>query len=203
MAGEVETPPRAAQPLMGQGAGKGRRGGRGRDPPAGDGGGRLAQRIGPVPRVLLQEQRDRAPAFGCELKPTRGGEAGALGLADHRAQPAVAQPFLHDRQQFLIVARLGVEEAMGRQARLVQAGREQVAPPRHPQHRSPGARGDPGDEQGGRRVIAVARRRRRDLVQRVEPEALARQPPVERRHAERERGTPQVPVALDAAERLA
>ncbi len=203
LAGEVECPARATQPLMGQRAGEGRAGRRGRDAPAGDGGRRLADRIDPVPRVALQQQRDRAPALGGELQPPGRGEPGALALADHRAQAPVAQALLHDRQQLVVASRLDIEQAFGREPRLVEPGREQVAPPHHPQHRPPGARGDARHEQRRRRLVAVARRRRRDLVQRIEAQALARQPSVELGHAERQGGTPLVPVALDGAERLA
>ncbi len=195
-------PPRAAQSLVGQGPGEGRCGGRGRDAPAGDGGGRLADRVDPVPGVAFQEQRDRAPALRGELEPTGRAEPGALALADHRTQAPVPQALFHDRQQFVVVARLDIEQAFGGEPRLVEPGREQVPPPHHPQHRSPGARGDARHEQRRRCLVAVARRRRRDLVQRVEPQALAYQPFVERRYAEGEGGTPLVPVTLDGAERL-
>ena len=88
----------------------------------------------------------------------------------------MAQPFLHDRQHFGIVARLGVQHALGRETRLEEPGREQVAAAHGPQHRAGGARGDRGGEQHGGGVVAPDRRAGRDLVQRVEPEPPVRQP---------------------------
>ena len=115
----------------------------------------------------------------------------------------MAQAFLHQREHLGIVARLGVEHAIGREPRLVEAGREQVAPPHHPQDRPPGARGDAGEEERGRGVVAQRWRGGGDLVQRVEPQPTVGEPLVDRRHTERQHRATAMAVSLDRAERIA
>lgn len=115
----------------------------------------------------------------------------------------MAQALLHQREQFGIVRRFGIDHAMGREPRLVEAGREQVPPAHHPQHRPPGARGDAGKEQGGGGIVARLRRRGGDLVQRVEPQPAVSEPRVERLRAEGQHLAPPMPLALDRAERFA
>lgn len=153
--------------------------------------------------MTLHQQRDRSPALRRELQPPRRGHRRTARLADHGAECAVAQPFLHQRQHLGIVGRLGIEDPFGGEPRLVEAGREQVAPSHHPQHRTPGARGDPGEEQGGRGVIAHRRRRRRHLVQRIEPQTGVGQTRIDLADAERQHRAAAMAVAFDGAERVA
>lgn len=115
----------------------------------------------------------------------------------------MTQPFLHQGQHLGIVARLGIEHALGIEAGLIETRREQVVAAHHPQHRAPGARRDPGDEQRRRRVVSPARARRRDLVQRIEPEPAIAQLRIDRRYAERQHGTPTMADALDRTQRFA
>ncbi len=115
----------------------------------------------------------------------------------------MAQPLLHQRQQLGIVRRLGIDHPVRRQPRLVEAWREQIAPPHHPQHRAPGARGDTGEEQGGGGVIARMRGGGGNLVQRIQPEAAIPQPGVERLDPEGQHLAAAMPVALDGAEGIA
>lgn len=151
----------------------------------------------------LHQQGDRAPSLGGELEPAGGRHGGATRLADHRAQCAVAQPFLHQRQNLGIVGSLGIEHAFGREARLVQAGREQVAAAHDPQYRSPGTSGDPGEEQGGGGIVAHGRRGGGDLVQGIEPQAIVAQARIDRAEAERQHRATAVAIAFDGAERVA
>ena len=153
--------------------------------------------------MALEQQRDRLAALRRELQPAGIGHGSALRLADHRAKSAMAQPFLHQREQFGIVRRLGIEDAFGRQPRLVQAGREQVPPAHHPQDRSPGARGDAGHEQGGGGIVAHAGAGRRDLVQRAERESAARHPRIDRADPEGQHGAASQPIPLDRAKGFA
>jgi len=106
--------------------------GRGGDPPARHRSGRHGERIAALARMALEQQRDRLAAFRRELQAAGIGHRGALRLADHRAEPAVAQPFLHQREQFGIVGRLGIEDAFRRKTSLVEARCEQVPPAHYP-----------------------------------------------------------------------
>jgi hypothetical protein len=153
--------------------------------------------------MALHQQRDRPPALRRQLEPAGGGGGGALGLADHRAQTAVAEALLHQREQLGIVRRLGIDHAMRREPGLVQAGGKQVPPAHHPQNRPPGARGDAGEEQGGGGIVARLGRRGGDLVQRVEPQPTVSEPRVERLRPEGQHLATPMPLALDRAERFA
>lgn len=81
------------------------------------------------------------------------------------------QPFLHQREQFGIAVRLGIEHAFRGKAGLVKAGRKQVAGAHHPQHRAGEARGDAGHEQGGGGIIGPARTLAGHFVQGIKAQA--------------------------------
>ncbi len=76
---------------------------------------------------------------------------------------------LHNRKQFSVVVRLGMDQPFGGKPRLVQPRREQVAPPRHPQDLSRMTRGDPGQKQRRRGIIAPVVARCRNFVQGIDP----------------------------------
>ena len=180
------------------------RGGRGGgDAPARDRGGRDRERVRLLARVALQQQRDRAAALRRELKPASGGHRSLACLTDHGAKGAVPQPFLHQCEHFRIVRRLGVEDAFRREPRLEQPRREQVAPAHDPQHRSPCTRGNAGEEQGRRRVVAGGRGSGRDLVQGVEPQPLGREFRVDRTDAKGQHRPTPVPRAFDGGQLIA
>ena len=172
-----------------------------RDEPAGHGGRGGGERIATVARGAAQQQRHRAGTLGRELKPARLAHVDPPCLPDGSRQPAVPQPLLDQREQFGIVACLGVQHARRIEPRLVEAGREQVARAHDPQDRPLRPCQDAGDEQDGGRVVAPARSARRDLVQRAEPQAAIGQPRVERPQPERQnrRATP---LAFDGPQRF-
>jgi len=115
----------------------------------------------------------------------------------------MAQPFLHDRQQFGIVASLGVEHPVRSQSGLVEARREQIACSHDPQDGAGIARRDPGKEKDGRGIVAPVGAFARCLVQGIQPEAAIRQAIVYRGHIEGRDGTFARSIALDGAEHLA
>lgn len=143
------------------------------------------QRVLPGARRAFEEQRNRLAAFRCKLEAAGLRHRDPPRLADHRRQPAVAQPLLHQGEQLGIVVRLGVQQPVGGEARLVEPRREQVAGAQHPQHRAVAARNDPRDEQRRRRIVAPPRAHRRNLVQRIEPQSPVRQPIIQPGDAER------------------
>lgn len=96
----------------------------------------------------------------------------------------MAQPLLHDREQFGIVGGFGIDQAFMVEPDLGEPGGEQIAPPHHPQHRSPCTRGDSGEEQGGGAIIGHVARSRGDLVQRVEAQPAIGEPRIDRRESE-------------------
>ncbi len=115
----------------------------------------------------------------------------------------MAQPLLHQCEHFGVIGRLGIEHPLGREPRLGDAGREQVAPADDPQHRSPGARGDPGKEQGGSGIVAYAWARARHLVQRIESQPRRRQLGIDRPDPERQHGAAAQAIAFDRTQRFA
>lgn len=147
-----------------------------------------------------QQQRDGAPALRRQLQPAGGGHGHALGLADHGAQPAMAQPFLHQLEQLGIVGSLGIEHPVRPKPHLREPRREQVAAAHHPQHGAPGARGDSGQEQRRRAIVGHVRPGACHLVQRIEREPTSGQHLVERRHAERQHLAPAIATAFDGAQ---
>jgi hypothetical protein len=153
--------------------------------------------------MAAHEERDRSAPFRGELQPAGGAHAGALHLADHRTKAAVTQPFLHQREQFGIVACLGIKDAFGRQPCLIEAGSEQIAATHDPQDRAPGTRGDPGHEQGGGGIVRHFGRAGRNLVQGIQPQPAIGQPRIDLRNPERQRFTPAMTVAFNGAERFA
>ena len=159
-----------------------------RHAPASHGRGRKAERIVPLAR-LFQQQGHRAAAFRGKLQPAGRGHCHPPGLADHRAKAAVAEPFLHHGEQFGIIARLGVNDALRVQARLVEPRSEQVAGADRPQHRPLGARGNGRHEQRRRGIVAPAAALPRHFVKRVQAEALVGEAGIDVLHAEREHRT--------------
>ena len=153
--------------------------------------------------MALHQQRDRPPPFRGELEPAGGGGGGALRLADHRTQAAVAQPFLHQRKQLSIIRCLGIEYAVRFQPDLIEAGREQVAPPHHPQYRSPGARGDTREEQCRRGIVAGIGARRGDLMQRIQPQPAIGEPRIDGTDSERQHLTAAMAIPLNRPQRRA
>lgn len=86
----------------------------------------------------------------------------------------MADSFLHHRQHLGIVAALGEEQPIRRQPRLRKPRREQIPPCHRPEHlaglavrvrRPRETRGQGGEEQGGRRIVARLRAGRRRLMQ--------------------------------------
>ncbi len=153
--------------------------------------------------MAAHEERDRAAPLRRELQPAGGAHAGALHFADHRTKAAVTQPFLHQREQFGIIACLGIKDAFGRQPCLIEAGSEQIAATHDPQDRAPGTRGDPGHEQGGGGIVRHFGRAGRDLVQGIQPQPAIGQPRINLRNPERQGFTPAMTVAFNGAERFA
>jgi len=166
LAGEGDVPPRAADAGRRE-----RRRGRRADPPAGDGGGRGGEGILGQASSAAQQQRGRAAFLGGELEAAGRGHRHAPCLADHRGEPAVAQPLLHHRQHILVAAAFGVEDALRLQPGAGKAGREQVAAGERPQHRPRPPRRQRSEEQGRRRFVGQAVAQRRRLVQRGDGEA--------------------------------
>jgi len=153
--------------------------------------------------MTLEQQRDRAAAFGGELQPTGGSHGRAPRLADHCAKAAVAQSLLHQCEHLGIVIGLGIEQAVRGQPDLSETGREQIAAPHHPQNRTPGTRGDARKEQSGAGVVARCGAGSGDFVERVEPQTAIGEPGIERADPERQRLAPPVADAFDGAERFA
>jgi hypothetical protein len=147
-----------------------KRGGAGGDPPAGERRGRHFQRIH-VPFPPSPPKQGGGAAFlGRQLEPTSCRHQGAAHLADHRRQRAMANAFLHDRQSLFVIAAIGIENMIGRKARLSERRSEEIAPGERPKHlaaipisaREAGGQG--GNEERGGAIVVGRRAGRRRLV---------------------------------------
>ncbi len=174
LADQLDSPARARDPLS-----RKLERGHAADPPPARGRRRNGQRILAAAPPAPQHQDHGRIVLGGELEAAGGGHAGAADLADDRGQAAMPQPLLHHRQRILVAAAFGVDDAAGREASLRESRGEQVAPADHPQHlpvRIQGAGSDSGREQGRRRIVVEAGAASRQLVERGDRQAAARQP---------------------------
>src|SRR3546814_10096088 len=94
----------------------------GRDPPAGHGGGRLAEvgRLG-LSAPASERQADGACAFGGKLEAAGGGHGKAADLRNDGSQAAMAQTFLDTGQDGLVVPRLDIDHTVWRKAEIGRA----------------------------------------------------------------------------------
>lgn len=109
------------------------------------------------------------------------------------------KPFLQQRQQLRIVARLRIEHTGRGEAGLIEARCEQIARAHDPQHFSLRPGGDPGDEQDRRGIVTPVRPARAYLVQRIEPHAAVGEATVKWSEPERQDGIV-LPVAGDGVQ---
>lgn len=156
------------------GNGQGRRGHNG-DAPSGGGGRRLAEIGGlGLAAPTAQCDADRAASLRAKLEPARCGHVEPRNFADDSAEPTVTETFLDTGEYSLVVARLDVDHAVGREACLGQRRCEEIGPRDDPKDLAPGSRGDPGSEECRRRAIDRAVTAAGDLVERAERQATAR-----------------------------
>ena len=160
-----------------------------RDAPARHRRGRRGNRIGAVAGRTAQQQGGGAAVLGGELQPAGLRHLDALRLADHRAESAVTQTFLNQREQFGIVARLGIDDARRREPGLEQPRREQVARADDPQYLAAGTGGYSGCEQDRGGIVAPAGAARGDFMERIGPQPPIGEAIVEHGDAERQHGT--------------
>lgn len=118
------------------------------------------------------------------MQPPRGSHRQPGNIGDHCAQPTVPQTFLHAGESRLVIAGLDMDDAIGRQAGLFQARREQILLRDAPEHLAVGPRGDPGHETGRRRAVHRAIGTARDLMQTAKSQSTAGQFAVQRRNPE-------------------
>ena len=131
LADEGDPPAGAADPRRcGQ-----RRGGRAGDPPAGERG-RRARRADPrrPPRQRRSSKAGVPPSSAASWSRRVAAMAARPTSPTTAARLPWRTPFLHHRQHLLVVAAFGVEQAVRRQPRLRQAGREQIAAGERPEH---------------------------------------------------------------------
>lgn len=140
-----------------------------RDAPARHCSRRYGKRICSVTPGAPEQQRNRVTSFGCKLEPARLSHLHAPGLPDDGSQPPMPQSVLQQCQQFCIVARLGIDDPGGCQARLVQAGGKQIARSDHPENISGRAGGDTCCEEDCGSIVSPAGAERGELMQGVEP----------------------------------
>jgi len=98
------------------------------------------------------------------------------------------QSLLKAREDRLFVTRIYVDDAIGQETRLSDAGREEVSACDTPQDLTSRARSDFRGEQCGRGTVDRAIAAPGDLVQRAKRQSAFRQMPVNRVNAERQYG---------------
>ena len=98
------------------------------------------------------------------------------------------QSLLKAREDRLFVTRIYVDDAIGQETRLGDAGREEVLACDTPQDLAPRARSDSRGEQCGRRTVGRAVAATGDLVQRAKRQSALRQMPVNRLNAKWQHG---------------
>ncbi len=120
-----------------------------RDPPARDG------RRGKSCQFLLgdrppapERQSRHARGLGRELQAAGRGETKPRHLADDGRKALLAQPLFHDGQHLPLAKGLGVNHAIGVQARIHEPGSEQIAAAEAPEHRPFEAGRNAGHEEG-------------------------------------------------------
>ncbi len=176
------------------------RGGEGRNPPPGGRRCRLpkVRRISGAPPS--SDRDGHLPAFlGGQLQAPRGRHRELGDLADHAGQAAIFKTLFHGAQDRGLVAGLGEDHALGRQASLSQSWREEIALPQTPQHRSISARQDTGREACCGGAMKGAFSPAGHLMQRAHRQALAGQTLVDRADAERQHPTAGAACQFDKA----
>lgn len=179
-------------------------GGRGSDAPAAGGGdGWRGMGTRPWP---AQHQRHAAGLLGRQLQTAAGGEIDAFDFAHHRAQDSRTQAFFHGREQVLVIAGFGDDQAFGGKTHAGQARSIQLTPARAPQDRRRQAPGDGCGERGGGRETAGTRIGAGDLMQRAAGKSARGPGGIERIESERQHrravSGPQAPGPFKAAQGL-
>jgi hypothetical protein len=121
-------------------------------------------------------------------------------LADHPGQARPAQAFLHRRQDPGLVAGLGEDHPLGRQADLGQGRGEKIALAQAPQHIALGAGQQARREARGRGAVQRAVGPAGHLVQRAKRQTPARQPGVQGRYAERQHRARRAVLGFEGAD---
>jgi len=113
----------------------------------------------------------------------------------------MAQAILHHRQHLRVAAAFGIEDAVRRQSGPGKSGGKKIASGERPQHLSlflhpRKTRGERGEEQGRRGIVAGFGARGRRLVQRRPCEPAARQPCIDLIDSERQHAASGRPASL-------
>lgn len=160
-----------------------RRRGRSADPPAADRGRRLGKRVGAGPPPAPEQKRGGSALARRELEAAERRHPDLRALADHRAERAVAQPFLHRGQHILPMSGPDLYQATRIEPGLRQSGGEEIMPRAHPQRRRAAPdrrpRRDSRDEQRSGGIVGQRRAGRSELVKRVDANPAIRQMRIE------------------------
>ncbi len=180
-------------------------GGEGRDAPAGDGSGGQARQLLLGHRPPAPERKGRHPrCLGRELQAPGCGETKARHLANDSGKALLAQTLFHGGQYVTLMKCLGIDDAIGVQAGIHQAGSEQVPAFQAPQHRAFEAGGNAGREERRRSGELGGRTGLDHLVQRPKGKASLGQAMIDGGDGERQRPAGVTPAieALDLVPQL-
>lgn len=140
--------------------------------------------------AAVKKNRRLTVASG-ELEAARGSLVGGLHLGNDARERTVAQAVLGHRQDVSVLRSLRIEDPVGAEPHLLQAGRIEIEPRQRPKHREAGpcckSRCNSSGEQGRRGIVAQRRRSGCYLVQTSAIQAAIGKAVVERIDAERQR----------------
>lgn len=175
------------------------------DPPARDGRGRKTCQLLLGNRPPAPEHKSRhARGLGRELQTAGRGEPEPRHFADDGGKALLPQALFHGGQHLALAKGLGVDHAIGMQARIHETGSEQVAAAEAPEHRAFEPSHNPGHEErrgpgelGGRPGVE-------HLMERSERQPTLRKPLIDGGDREGQGATPVTPAvqAPDAVSQI-
>lgn len=143
------------------------------NPPAGHRRRGKAKRVGAALAPAAEQQTHCSIPLRRQLQPAGGSHIHPSDFADDCGKAAVPQSFLDHRQRVVVIAALGVDQALRGKPGLDEARGKQVAALEHPQHISIQPGRNPGGEQSCGGIIAERAVRARDFVKRSNRKSAA------------------------------
>lgn len=124
-------------------------------------------------------------------------------FAHDASETGVPQPFFQAKQNRLLVAGFGVDDAVGMKSDAIQGRREEITASQAPENRTLESCEHARDEERGRSAMNGTAPGTRNFVQRAQGKSAFGQARVDRRSTKREHGMPLTARMLDAGDPVA